>query len=605
MQKSTLKLNTIIIILVISIILVIGIIFINSLNSFDKTIVFTLKGEETMTIYLSSNYQEPGYIATKNNVDLSSKVVVTGYVNTNAIGEYEITYSLLDDKGKEKTLKRTVNVKYIDGIKLNGPTEMYLLVGGSYQELGFVAYKDNIDVSSQVSITNQIDMNKEGDYRVRYSYDNYVVERIIHISNFSNYFKLEYNKEKTDKEITLSINVDEEKVSKYLLPNNEERKIDSTYTITDNGNYIFTIYDLYGNSYKQTITVDNIDKLALELSCHATITGNKTNVKTTANKKIVKYFYNNHETTNSSYSMTGRNANVVVKTIDEYGNSKEVKCSTEYYSQNLEIHFIASGHYDDAILIRTDDKTIFIDGGRANCADKVFAYLNDLGIKKIDALIGSHLQNDHIALQGIMLDRYTVDTLYYPDNIFTCPGRSCLSEDQQYIVAGLKKHNKTPIIVTAPRLIEIGEMKLYFIGPYSIINNPGNPNDNSLIFILKFRDNTFMFTGDSDSPLNDVNTLRSKASSLGISIDVDMLKYPHHGNKVLKNVFLQAITPKYVIVPNYNASQYPSSNNITSITNVGGKIYRQSDGKNIVLISDGKNININTNVNAINYKRSR
>ena len=59
-----------------------------------------------------------------------------------------------------------------------------------------------------------------------------------------------------------------------------------------------------------------------------------------------------------------------------------------------------------------------------------------------------------------------------------------------------------------------------------------------------------------------------------------------------------------MIVPNYKASYYPSEEDRNRITNVGGKIYRQSDSPNILVTSNGKSIDVKLNVKASDYKRT-
>ena len=115
-----------------------------------------------------------------------------------------------------------------------------------------------------------------------------------------------------------------------------------------------------------------------------------------------------------------------------------------------------------------------------------------------------------------------------------------------------------------------------------------------------------MFTGDSYSSMNDVPTLLSNAKQVGLSsIKVDMMKYPHHGNETLPTKFIDAVSPKTVVVPNYHAPQHPSSGRQQALTSRGIKIYRQSDSStgNIYIHSDGKNITYTMNAEASKYKR--
>ena len=217
-------------------------------------------------------------------------------------------------------------------------------------------------------------------------------------------------------------------------------------------------------------------------------------------------------------------------------------------------------------------------------------------------MIGSHLDNDHIAAQADIINNFQVSEIYYPDDIFNCvKNGTCTSFDQEHIVDTLRSSNKTPKIIKPPKKVVVGDMTLYFLAPNKI---GSNKNENSFIFILKYQNNTFMFTGDAGSQLS-VDALQSNASSLGISLKIDVLKYPHHGNGHISSTFLSTAKPKYVIVPNYYAPKYPSAENQAKLNSYGITTYRQSDSStgNILITSDGNKISIINNVNASTYKR--
>jgi beta-lactamase superfamily II metal-dependent hydrolase len=272
----------------------------------------------------------------------------------------------------------------------------------------------------------------------------------------------------------------------------------------------------------------------------------------------------------------------------------------------LEIHFIANGHYDDAILIRTDDKTIFIDGGRIGCKTADINYLKELGVTKIDYMIGSHADYDHIQAQAYIMDTFPVERILYPIDIYTCLSTNKCenAEDVDLVLESLRRNNKVAEQVSIPSKISVGKMTLYFIAPWNLVDN--NNNNNSFIFILTYGKNSFMFTGDTYTPLNSISTLTAKAQSLGLKdIDVDMLKYPHHGNNPMSDKILNATNPSMIVVPNYHASKYPTEENQNIIKNHNIAMYRQSDSTtgNITLTSDGTNIKVYMNSSASTYKR--
>lgn len=72
--------------------------------------VITLNGDSNLTIYINSNYEEPGYIVSDNCSDLNDKVEITGSVNTKKEGKYILTYKAIDDSGNTTTITRTINV---------------------------------------------------------------------------------------------------------------------------------------------------------------------------------------------------------------------------------------------------------------------------------------------------------------------------------------------------------------------------------------------------------------------------------------------------------------------------------------------------------------
>lgn len=70
-----------------------------------------LKGGNNITLYKGTNYNEPGYSASDNcDGDITSKVEVTGDVNTNIPGTYTKTYKVEDKEGNKQEVKRQIKV---------------------------------------------------------------------------------------------------------------------------------------------------------------------------------------------------------------------------------------------------------------------------------------------------------------------------------------------------------------------------------------------------------------------------------------------------------------------------------------------------------------
>lgn len=73
--------------------------------------VITLKGNSTVYVTLGESYTETGYEVSDNcDSSLTDKVSVTGSVDTNKAGTYELTYSVVDSSGNNASVTRSVMV---------------------------------------------------------------------------------------------------------------------------------------------------------------------------------------------------------------------------------------------------------------------------------------------------------------------------------------------------------------------------------------------------------------------------------------------------------------------------------------------------------------
>lgn len=71
----------------------------------------SLFGETRIYVKLGTAYTEPGFSATDNiDGDLTSKVVISGGVDTSKIGRYSLTYTVVDSSGNSANVSRSVLV---------------------------------------------------------------------------------------------------------------------------------------------------------------------------------------------------------------------------------------------------------------------------------------------------------------------------------------------------------------------------------------------------------------------------------------------------------------------------------------------------------------
>ena len=136
--------------------------------------MLTLNGAKTMQINQGDGYKEPGYTATdKIDGNITSRVTVTGTVDSNRPGTYSLEYSVVNSKSLSATTMRAVEViqTIFDPpvLTLNGAQTIQITEGDSYVESGYTATdKLDGDLTKNVTTTGTVDVNKPGKYTLQY-----------------------------------------------------------------------------------------------------------------------------------------------------------------------------------------------------------------------------------------------------------------------------------------------------------------------------------------------------------------------------------------------------------------------------------------------------
>ena len=133
----------------------------------------SLQGDDPMTVEIGSSYNELGAIASDpEDGELTDDIDISGTVNTNVFGTYQIQYIVTDSNSNTTIVTRTVEV--VDttnpSITLIGGEEITVEVGGSFVDPGATAtdtYQGNI--SSVIVVTGSVDTDALGTYVIRYN----------------------------------------------------------------------------------------------------------------------------------------------------------------------------------------------------------------------------------------------------------------------------------------------------------------------------------------------------------------------------------------------------------------------------------------------------
>ena len=266
-----------------------------------------------------------------------------------------------------------------------------------------------------------------------------------------------------------------------------------------------------------------------------------------------------------------------VSNIGEQVNTQNEQQIEFVAQEDLLIDYIDVGQAD-SILIRNQDKVMLIDAGTNEAGETVVNYLENLGITKIDYLIGTHPHEDHIGGLDDVINKFDIGQIYMPKIETT-------TKTFEDVLEAIENKNLTVIAPNKGDEIVLGQATGEFIT--EPILDKDNLNVSSLIFRLEFGDNSFLFMGDAEEE-NEKTISWPKT---------DVLKVGHHGSSTSSSEeFLKQVQPQYAIIMVGEGNSYglPTQETIDKLNTIGSTIYRTDENGTIQLTSDGNTIEIKT-----------
>ncbi len=228
----------------------------------------------------------------------------------------------------------------------------------------------------------------------------------------------------------------------------------------------------------------------------------------------------------------------------------------------------------DSIFLKLENKSILIDTGgyyNSNIIDnRTIPYLKSIGISKLNYLILTHGDYDHMGEAINLINNFKVDKV-----IFNCGGYNDLEKE---LINVLEKKNIK--YYSCIKELNIDNNKLYFLQTKEY----DNENDNSNAIYTELNGYKFMFMGDAG-----VDKEKDILDKYNIS-DIDVLKVGHHGSSTSSSkYFIDTIKPKYglISVGKNNKYNHPNKEVLNNLYN--SKIYRtDQDGSIMFKIKNNK-----------------
>lgn len=211
-----------------------------------------------------------------------------------------------------------------------------------------------------------------------------------------------------------------------------------------------------------------------------------------------------------------------------------------------EVTMIDVGQGDSILLRDIKGKTILIDvGGKvsfdnkeewqirqtdSNAEKTLIPYLKSRGIHRIDQLVLTHTDTDHIGDMEVVAQHFQIGEVLVSPGSLTVP---------DFV-------NRLKLMKVKVRVIRAGE-RLPMMGSYLQVLYPSETgdggNNDSLVLYGKLLDKNFLFTGDLEE------AGESSLIEHYTQLPVDVLKAGHHGSKgASSEAFLAHIQPKLALL---------------------------------------------------------
>lgn len=267
--------------------------------------------------------------------------------------------------------------------------------------------------------------------------------------------------------------------------------------------------------------------------------------------------------------------------------------------KNLRIYFVDVGQGDCTLIRTPHNKTVIIDGGGSEKDDgfdvgekTLLPYLLDRRIKKIDYMMISHFDSDHIGGLLYILENISVDNV-----IISKQGKK--SANYNYFKNIIKGKKINVIMVKEGDRVHV-DKNIYFdiLFPEDTLINSNILNNNSIVAKLHYNKVSMIFTGDIES-IAEKQIINKYVCTKKLKTTI--LKVAHHGSKSSSiQSILNLMQPEIALigVGSKNTFGHPNSGVLERLKNMETKIYRtDNNGEIEIEINSKGKIKVNTKIN--------
>lgn len=252
-----------------------------------------------------------------------------------------------------------------------------------------------------------------------------------------------------------------------------------------------------------------------------------------------------------------------------------------------QIHILDVGQGSSILFISQEGTSVLVDTGRFDDSEKrIISYLDSLiGLGgKIDLLIFSHNDADHIGHGDLVLDYYNVQEVWMN-------GVDSSSKVYANVLDAILKSDAAYAEPKAGEVFNRGSFEIEVLHP-EIGSPQKNANDESIVTRISFDGISFMTSGDTSIPRE--NEIVGRTSNL----KSDMMMLGHHGAaNSTGEKWLQAVRPKLVFYQAgvNNSYGHPTAEALERVESANIPVYGTDEfGTISIYISEAGEVNVET-----------
>ena len=257
----------------------------------------------------------------------------------------------------------------------------------------------------------------------------------------------------------------------------------------------------------------------------------------------------------------------------------------------LEVHFINVGQSVSTLVVGPTGETMLVDTGHYNDDGAyVLTYLERRGVDRIDHLVVSHNDADHIGGNAAIIDYYEREA----DGIGAVydPGIAASTQTYDRYLDTVEAHDVTLYETREGDEIRFEGVDVAVLGPPDPYLEDGARNENSIVLKLTHGGTSFLLTGDAEDDQE-----AYLVEQYGDRLRSTVLKAGHHGSSSSSSgAVLDAVRPSAVVVSSAYDSRYghPTEAVLERFADRSLPTYWTATHGDVVLVSDGRGVTVRT-----------